>query len=127
MNLRNYRVQAALLGIWILVVLALFRIISEKQTAALIAGAGFILLPLLILYFEFTGKKNKGHIAVILLFLLSSAIPIFLLRVLNWGVDFSTLSLGGIPARTLHGISNVTYLAMLASAALREWQERFRK
>ena len=108
-------------------VLALFKIVSEKQVAALLAGAGFILLPLLILYFEVTGKKNKIHISVILFFLITSAIPIFLLRVLNWDTDFATLSLVGIPARALHGVSNFTYLAMLASSVVCAWREDSRK
>ena len=124
----TYGFQVLILGGWIVVVLALFRFIADRQLAAVFAGSGFILLPLWVLYSEIVGSRNRFHIFVVLFFLLTSALPVFLLRVLNWGVEFGTLSIIGISAATLHRTSNFTYLAMLVSALILYRREKsFRK
>ena len=127
MKLQNYKVQAAVLAIWIVVVLLLFRTIADRQIAALIAGLGFILIPSAILISEFKGNRNKTHMALIAFFLVTAALPIFFLRLLNWGVDFNSLQLAGVPAKTLHGISNASYLVMLGWTSLLAWLRRFQK
>lgn len=112
----SYKKQIGLLVLWVIAVIFIFKIISDKQMAALLAGIGFLLLPSLFLYFEFKNEKNKIHVAALLLFLFCSAIPIFLLRIFNWGVDFKSLNLLGIPAGALHLSSNFLYILVIISA-----------
>ena len=116
MKSKVYLYQLILLLVWIGVVVLLFKLISEKQIAAVIAGFGFILWPVLFLLYEWNQKpRNKIYIAILAIFIFANAIPIFLVRVLNWGDDFSTLSIAGIPALRFHAISNVLYLLVMTS------------
>lgn len=117
-----YRFQVFVLVLWIPCVMALFKVIAEKKLAALFTGAGFLILPALFLYSEFvqrrqTGRYSKLHAFISMEFLLLSSLPIFLLRVLNWNADFSTLSVMGIEANFLHRFSNTNYMILLASSS----------
>lgn len=104
--------------IWIVVVTLLFKLIPSKQIAGAIAGFGFVLWPTLFFIFELKQSlKDKIYMTVLAIFLLTNALPIFLLRVFNWGTDFSELNLLGIPAIRFHGISNVMYLVMMGMSA----------
>ncbi|MEQ1723015.1 MAG: hypothetical protein ABL930_07540 [Pseudobdellovibrio sp.] len=112
----SYRNQIILLVLWIFVVTAMFKLISDRQIAALIAGSGFILLPVVFLISELKHQKNKIHIFTLVLFLGVSAFPIFALRLLNWGVQFDTLSILGVQASFLHKISSYLYMLVLITA-----------
>ena len=112
----NYKVQSVILVVWIFVVMAIFKVIPEKQMASLIAGSGFIIWPVLFLIHEFKSARNKIHIFTNILFLAAAALPIFLLRVMNLGSEFSTLSILGVPAAELHKYSNFFYILVLISA-----------
>ena len=113
----SYRNQIIILVLWILVVTALFKFISDRQIAAVIAGLGFIFTALIFLISELKNKKNPFHIFTLIIFLTFSAVPIFGLRVLNWGVEFDSLNLFGIEAHFLHKISSYMYMLMMISAA----------
>lgn len=104
--------------VWGICVFAIFTLIESKQVAGSVAGVGFLLLPLFFLVQEFRQpqRKSKLHIAVLLGFLTLSVLPIILLRVFNYGVDFNTLSVFGFPAQKIHRYSNLIYLLMMASA-----------
>ena len=114
---------------WIFCVMAIFKIVTDKPTAGTIAGIGFVLLPLFFLYIEMKvrDKRNYLHAVVLLVFLLSSALPIILLRILNQGVPFDSIELLGITGPQLHKISNYTYMLMLFSSAGRFLYLRFKK
>ena len=122
-----YRYQLLMLLIWIPCVMVLFKIIEERKVAAVFAGAGFLILPCLFLFFEFFSKKKQRSRVLILftgLFLVFSALPIFLLRILNWNADFSQLSILGITADQMHKGSNYNYIVMvfaMAYLSYREW------
>lgn len=104
--------------IWIVVVTLLFKFIPSKQVASVIAGFGFVLWPALFLIFELRqSAKDKFYMIVLGAFLFANALPIFLLRILNWGTDFSELSLLGIPAPRFHSSSNFMYLVMMLTSA----------
>jgi len=119
MKSKIYLYQVEVLIIWIAIVVMLFKYVPSKQIAGAVAGLGFVLLPSLFLIYELRQPlKNKFYIFVLGVFLLTNALPIFLLRILNWGVDFSELSLVGIPANKFHGISNIMYLIMLITSAV---------
>lgn len=114
----GYRTQVIILSIWILVVVLLFRLMPDRQVAATLAGIGFVFWPVLFLVSEYLRRPalNTSHIIVLSVFLLFSAMPIFLLRVLNWGVPFDQLSFMGIPGSVIHKVSNYIYILMLVSA-----------
>lgn len=112
----KYRNQVILLVGWILIVIVLFRLVTDKQMASLFAGAGFIILPILFLLSEFKGRRSKVHIATLAFFLVFSALPIFLLRIFNWGTEFNSIYFLGFSAEFLHRTSNIIYLIVLSSA-----------
>lgn len=104
--------------VWGICVFAIFSLIKNKQVAGSVAGVGFLVLPLFFLVQECKQPKrnSKLHRGVLLSFLTLSVLPIILLRVFNYGVDFDTLSVFGIPAQKIHRYSNLLYLLMMASA-----------
>lgn len=115
----GYREQTVVLLVWIVVVMLLFRLVSDRQIAATLAGVGFVIWPILFLSYEYSRYPNvsKTHIVVVLLFLLLCAFPILFLRVLNWGTPFDQLSFVGVPGPMIHKVSNYIYILMLVSAA----------
>ncbi len=112
----TYKVQVISLVVWIVAVIFIFKLVADKPTAGLIAGIGFLILPGLFLVAELTGAKRKLHMAALTIFLACSALPIFLLRVFNWGAEFSSLDFYGLSAKFMHRISNYFYIVMLGSA-----------
>ena len=126
-NLRSkkYLQQFLILFIWIGVVILIFKIIDDRQVAAVFAGIGFILWPTLFILAELCSQKsNKIHVALLSFFLFANAVPIFLLRVLNWGEDFVNLRLFGIPAQSFHKFSNLLYLIVMASCLFHYFSQK---
>jgi hypothetical protein len=99
----------------VLVVMALFRWIPSRQTASLFAGILFLLSPLLTLGTEWRRQRSLRSVPALtaLFFLLVSALPIFLLRLCNWGTPFEELSLLGWTGRQMHQASNFIFFVML--------------
>ena len=124
----TYRVQFTILALWVPVVIVIFKLIEDRQLAALIAGVGFIFWPLVFIGHEIfqRNKANRSNIHLLgcLQFLLLFAVPLFLLRVLNWGVSFNELSLLGVPATQLHRFSNMSYLVMILAIVFSSYRER---
>jgi len=121
----NSRALIVVLLLWIPVVGLLFATIPEKKVASVVAGTGFLILPLLVLFAEFTKvEKSKVVIFFTTVFFLFSALPIFLLRVLNWSRDFSELSLLGVPADFLHRSANILYLLMVVAVGAEIFRAR---
>lgn len=120
----SYLTQIILLFVWIIVVMLLFRLISDRQIAATIAGAGFILLPILFLISELKNAKHGWHLFTLSFFLVTSALPIFGLRVLNWGVEFDSLNIMGVQASFIHKISSYIYILILISAIYYFYREK---
>ena len=119
----TYFKQTCILVLWIPLVILLFRFISDRQMAALVAGLGFLLLPLFFFGYELSKNKMKSWLVVIgCLQFLIFALPIFLLRVLNWGIAFNDLFFLGIPASSLHHYSNVSYFALLGVMCFKSYQ-----
>jgi hypothetical protein len=122
----TYRNLFFLLVAWIVVVILLFMFVPVLKVASVIAGAGFIFIPCLLLFSEFTkSPKNKVVIFWSVVFLLFAALPIFLLRVLNWETDFKDLTLFGITGNQLHRTSNFLY-AMVMVAVADGWRKERR-
>lgn len=112
-----YRFEFFIMAVWIVLVIIFFKLIPNKQLASLFTGVGFILIPSIFLFFEL--KKTKAaisHVIVLSVFLIFSALPIFLSRIIYWGQDFSTLSILGMPLELIHKYSNGLYILMMLSA-----------
>lgn len=122
----RYAKQTVILALWIVMVMALFRYIDDRRTASVVAGAGFVIWPLFFLIAERRRDGSPLHMAVLILFLAASALPILLLRLMNWDASFESLSLLGIPAPALHRASNFLYLLLLLSA-LGHWLKEVRR
>jgi hypothetical protein len=112
----NYRNQIVILVLWIIAVMALFKFIPDKQVASVVAGMGFVLFPILFLVSELKGSKQVTHILVLSVFLVFSALPIFFLRIFNWGSDFGSLEILGVSGNSLHKASSYLYMVMLLSS-----------
>ncbi|MGZ3690514.1 MAG: hypothetical protein ACXVAX_03360 [Pseudobdellovibrio sp.] len=121
----SYLKQIVILVAWVFVVIALFTFIKDKQVAGATAGVGFILIPTWFLFSEVKRTHwNLFQVISLLAFLLLSGLPIFLLRITNWGVDFKDLSLFGLSANFLHQSSNVLYLVMVVTTCFCYYFER---
>lgn len=123
------RNQLILLAVWIFIVGALFAFISEKRIAAVIAGLGFIIIPMLLIFSEFQlgdGKKSVVTWAAIV-FLVLSALPIFCLRVFNWDSEFNELTFIGISANFLHRASNILYFVVIAAVCWNLFRQNYSK
>lgn len=96
-------------------VLLSFKVIPEKQVAALVAGLLFLVSSLGILLVELKQPDFKKRFTFwgTLAFVVLSALPILGLRVLNWGVPFDQLSVLGIPGPELHKFSNYMFFIMV--------------
>ncbi|MBC7420092.1 MAG: hypothetical protein H7328_05140 [Bdellovibrio sp.] len=122
MKMNKYRNQLAVFLLWAVCVIVFFKFIPDRQIAALLAGAGFIIWPSLFLFLELKSpNKSKIHVFALSLFLVAAALPIFLLRVIHWGEDFGSLTLFGLPAVNLHQTSNVFYLIVMVSCFYNSW------
>jgi hypothetical protein len=99
----------------IFAVMGLFRFIEDKQIAATIAGTLFVLLPLIMMILEYrrAGFSEKLWFVGALQFWLLFAMPIFCLRIFNWGVPFENLSIFGVGGPLLHQWSSKSYLVMM--------------
>lgn len=121
----TYMKQTSILFLWVLAVVLLFKFIEIKKTAAIIAGLGFVILPIGIIYVEKQRAKLKSWLVVAgcLQFLLFFAIPIFLLRVIYWESAFDQIYFFGLPASALHRYSNASYLILVGILSFKSFQE----
>lgn len=114
----KYSYQFLILILWVVGVGLLFKFSPDRQVAGAMAGIVFIGIPLVLLASELRrSPKHMYQVVTVSVFLLLSALPIFLLRVLNWGTDFNELSLLGVTGPQLHKLSNVLYIAMIVTTA----------
>lgn len=95
-------------------VIGLFASIHDRQWAALIAGCLFILVPIILTIWECRRRKSKLLFFALAQFWLLFALPIFILRIANWGIPFSGLKLGPVTGPQLHQYSTYSYLLILA-------------
>jgi len=109
--------ETIVLLVWIVVVGLIFRFIADRQIAGLLAGTGFVIIPIWLMYKQLNLPNSyvKGiKLGVVAFFLLFNALPIIGLRLFNWGLDFNTLNLFGIvTGRQIHQVSSWIYLAMV--------------
>lgn len=104
----------------VFVVMGVFRAIADRQIAATIAGLLFVASPCLwlSLLWREVSLKHWWFYLGFLQFWLLFALPIFLLRVLNWGTEFENLSILGFSGPFLHQWSSKSYMFMVLTTFL---------
>lgn len=118
-----FTLPVILLLAWIPSVIIIFATISDRKIAGVIAGIGFLTIPLINIYYErFADAPNSIRLFRVFfsaLFWLVSAMPIFLLRIFNWEKSLEETSLFGLlSGRELHSLSNGLYIIMLVAYLL---------
>lgn len=113
-----FTLEFLILLLWIPCVIFIFKFIEDRKTAGLVAGAGFLALPLFNIFRETKSKASTAsRLARVIasgLFFLLSAMPIFLYRVLNWDKNLEEISILGImTGRQLHSFSNILFVTMI--------------
>lgn len=108
----------------IVLVIVIFKMIPDRQIAATIAGLLFVALPVGMMTFEYrrAGVEYFYWFIAVLQFWTLFALPIFGLRVLNWGVPFEYLSFLGIPGPVLHQWSSKSYMVMMIFTLWSWWR-----
>ena len=96
-----------------------FALILNKQVAGLFAGAGFVLVSFFVIRGEI---KRSGSIKTILgightAFFLLSTVPMIFVRLLNWGIPMTELTIMGLPGPKFHELSS-TFFAVLMMLCL---------
>jgi hypothetical protein len=110
-------------ALWVVAVILIFRSIEERKTAAMIASAGFIFIPLSVLIVEKIGGERVRALIWIghLQFLIFFAIPIVIL-------NFFSQGLGEIPfpitAQDFHKFSNWSYFLMIICTLVEQRRAR---
>lgn len=99
----------------ILMVLLIFKIVPNVQTAATLAGVLFVTLPVVLMTLEYRRAELEHFewFVVVLQFWTLFALPILGMRLANWGVPFTELSFLGISGQVLHNWSSKSYMVMM--------------
>jgi hypothetical protein len=97
-------------------VIMLFKFL-DSQVAGTIAGMGFLILGLLILYFttRLATPWNSLLRWAALLYLFGSVLPILTGRLMNWGTEFRDILIFGISGPQFHRISEILYLLLIGA------------
>ena len=113
-----FTLEFIVLLLWIPCVIFIFKFIQDRKIAGLVAGAGFLAIPLFNIYRERKSSAETSsrltRVAASGLFFLLSAMPIFLYRVFNWDKNLEEISIFGLmTGRQLHSFSNILFVAMI--------------
>ncbi|WII71351.1 hypothetical protein QJS83_12845 [Bdellovibrio sp. 22V] len=110
----------------IVLVMAIFKVIPDRQIAATVAGVLFVVLPAVLMALEYKRAELTEFFwfVAVLQFWTLFALPILGIRLANWGVPFDQLSFIGIPGPILHQWSSKSYTIMMAFTAYVWWKLR---
>lgn len=110
-------------------VMLIFKLIADRKIASLVASFVFISVSLGIMAAEFRNFRFERKIFWLagLQFFLLFVVPIFLLRVINWSEDFSSLHWGPISGPWLHRFSNFSDLLWMVVNLMEWWRFKIRK
>ena len=105
----------------------IFRMNADRKVAALQAGGLFITLPLCLFIKEWklTKSLNKFFLFSLLQFWVVFAVPMILMRLIHWDLDFSQIQVWGVPAELFHRISNSSYILIMVATIL-GWQKNLK-
>jgi len=110
--------QVLFLVLWIFIVILLFKIIPDRRIVVLIAGLGFLFIPLGLAWQELKSPQRSWIVlAGIFQFLFLFVIPILYKRLIYWSESFGNFTFFGIPAWDFHHYSAVSYILMITILA----------
>ncbi len=123
---RNYLSLEVLV---IVLVTLSFRVIPDKKTASMVTSFLFIGSSLGILYWEsrHADYRKRASFWGVLVFLVFSAIPVFLLRVMNWDMNFDEIQVAGISGAQMHTAANYVFMLMMMCFFIDSYLERLRE
>ena len=116
---RIFTLEFLVLLIWIPCVIFIFKFIQDRKIAGLVAGAGFLLIPVFNIFRErlnhqASPSSRLARVFASGTFFILSAMPIFLFRVFNWDKSLEEISIFGIlSGRQLHSLSNILFVGMI--------------
>lgn len=113
-----FTLEFLVLLLWIPCVIFIFKFIQDRKIAGLVAGTGFLAIPIFNMYRERKSQVSTAsrlsRVAASGLFFLLSAMPIFISRVFNWDKNLEEISIFGVmTGRQLHSFSNILFVAMI--------------
>ena len=113
----RYRNYLSLFVLVMLGVILSFRMIPDRKTAGAVAGALFLFSSLFVLFYEMRkeGFLRQATFWGVLVFLLFSVLPIWILRFLDEDIDFANRTLFGITGAQMHNLSNKVFVIMILS------------
>jgi hypothetical protein len=111
-------------------VVFVFRLIESRQAAGLVAGSLFIAVGISVLIAGLTDGEFRKSMTFVLgcVHLFVAALPMVIFRLLNWGEEFASIQVWGLPGPVFHGISQVIYVGMIVSTVIEGlWRTRMGK
>jgi len=114
-----FTLEFLILLLWIPCVIFIFKFIQDKKIAGLVAGTGFLLIPVINIFRERLSRQANASSRLARVFasgafFILSAMPIFLFRVFNWDKSLEEISIFGIlSGRQLHSLSNILFVGMI--------------
>jgi hypothetical protein len=122
----RYRNYLSLEVLVVVLVVAAFRVIPDKQMASVVTSLLFLGSSLGILFWEkrYEGYQRRPTYWGTLVFLFVSALPIFLLRLIYWNVPFDQIHFLGVPATQMHQASNYVFILMLVCIFIDSYTEQ---
>lgn len=71
--------------------------------------------------------RKRASFWGLLVFLVFSAVPVFLMRVLNWDMEFDAIRVAGISGAEMHKASNYVFIIMMLCFFIDSYLERVRE
>ncbi|MGE0764582.1 MAG: hypothetical protein AB7N80_15005 [Bdellovibrionales bacterium] len=92
-----------------------FRLIEERWQAAMVAGAGFVLVGvwMVLKTLRWPNRFRMFSFYFARLHLWLFALPMLLVRLKNFGHDFSQVHFLGVPGPTFHKVAEVVFMLMM--------------
>ena len=112
----------------ILLVLLCFKIMPDKRMASVITSMLFILSSAGILFWEIRYPQfiKRPTFWGNVIFLLCSALPIFLIRLAFWEMPFEEIQVLGVTGAQMHQASSYVFFLMLICLFVDSYQENQR-
>ncbi len=126
MRINPFTIYLVVQAIVIVAVVLIFKIIPDKAIAATVAGVLFVVTPAWQMWDQYGRSRFRNKLWYIgeLQFWILFALPILGVRLLNWGVEFSELSVFGVPAPLLHQWSSKSYMVMMIATVWHWFKNR---
>jgi hypothetical protein len=107
-----------------LLVTAIFRVITPKSSAAMVAGSVFVFLGLAILVLGLRVPQFRSSLTfkVGLIHLFLTSLPMLILRAIHIQEDFKDVRILGLPGPAFHHLSEIIYLVLLLVTAFEKWR-----